>query len=78
MGVALMLGGDIVVGAALGVEAVLGPWWGSDCGGFDDDGGGPEGGLEGGLEGGPYGNFSIMVVFLGTYNTIFFLYGGLT
>jgi hypothetical protein len=63
------------------VLAVLGPWWGSNGGGFGDGGGGEGGGVEGG---GPkplfwslYGNFSIIVVFLGTYNTVFFLYGSL-
>ena len=59
-----------------------------DGGQFDDGGGGPEGGPEGGggLEGGgpepifwsSYSNFSIILVFLGTYNTVFFLYRGIT
>ena len=40
----------VVVGAAMGLEAVLGPWWGSDGGGCDDVGGGPAGSLGGSPE----------------------------
>ena len=65
----------VVFGAVMGVVAVLGPWWGSDGGGFDDGGGGPEGGLEGGPEGVPEPVlrrflYCIMVVL----GTILFLY----
>jgi len=44
MSVVLTSVGDAVVGAAIDVAAVSGPWLGSDGGGFDDGGGDGDGG----------------------------------
>ena len=69
----------VVVGAELGLEAVLGPWWGSNGGGRDDVSGGSGGGLEDSLEGSPepvFRRFSYS--FMAVFGTVLFLYHDFT
>ena len=75
MGVVLTVVGSGNVGAALGLAAVSGPWWGSNGGGCDDVGGGSVGVLEGSLEGSPEpGCRRFLDSFMVVFGTVLLLY----